>query len=869
MESYILDFKDIDKTNLMLVGGKGANLGELFKIPEIRVPDGFCITTKAFKRTIGATPSINELLNQLSYLRLEDRNKIVELTGEIRRTIEGLSIPQDINEEITRYLSRLGEHHAYAVRSSATAEDLPTASFAGQQDTYLNIIGKDAILKHISKCWASLFTERAVTYRIQNGFDHRKVFLSVVVQKMVFPEAAGIMFTADPVTSNRKVLSIDASFGLGEALVSGLVNADHYKVRNKSILEKKISPKKLAIYALNGGGTKEEELEIEQQNRQVLTDAQILQLENIGRKLEEHFGCPQDIEWCLREDTFFLVQSRPITTLYPVPKAKDGENHVYVSVGHQQMMTDPMKPLGMSIFELTSFGSRFNGGGRLFVDVAQNLASPKTRKGLIESFGQADPLIKDALMTIVERGDFIKMLPDEEEEQSSSKSNKHISPVQPQTEIDPAIVSELIESSQSSMKELTQRIQAKSGSDVFDLILEDIQKLKNSLFEPKSMNVILAAMSASSWINEKIHEWLGEPNVADILSQSVPNNITSEMGLELLDVADVIRPYPEVIDYLQKVKDDNFLDELVNLNGGQKARAAIVSYLDKYGMRCSGEIDITKPRWREKPTTLIPMILSNIRNFEPKASSLRFERGQLEAMKKEQELLERLKHLPEGEEKARETKDKIDLIRNLSGYREYPKYSIVSHYFVYKQALLKEAEKLVQAGVVQKKEDIFYFTFEELHEAVRTNEADYRIINQRKEEYYFYKKLTPPRVITSDGEIITGVYKRENIPTEAIIGLPVSSGIVEGRARVILSMDEADLEEGDILVTTFTDPSWTPLFVTVKGLITEVGGLITHGAVIAREYGLPAVVGVEDATRLIKDGQRIRVNGTQGYVELL
>src|SRR5438876_3662790 len=306
MSSYVLGFQDIDKTKLLVVGGKGANLGELSKIEGIRVPDGFCISTEAFKRIIGETPSINELLDQLSLLKVEDRDKISELSGEIRRVIEGIAIPQDIHEEITRLLTRLGEKNAYAVRSSATAEDLPTASFAGQQDTYLNIIGKEAILKHISKCWASLFTERAVIYRLQNGFDHRKVRLSVVVQKMVFPQAAGILFTADPVTSNRKVLSIDASFGLGEAMVSGLVNTDIYKVRNGrdgKVIDKKISTKKLAIYALEDGGTKEQEIEPEMQNRQALTDEQILELWRIGRKIEEHFGHPQDIEWCLAEDT--------------------------------------------------------------------------------------------------------------------------------------------------------------------------------------------------------------------------------------------------------------------------------------------------------------------------------------------------------------------------------------------------------------------------------------------------------------------------------------------------------------------------------------------------------------------------------------
>jgi rifampicin phosphotransferase len=228
-----------------------------------------------------------------------------------------------------------------------------------------------------------------------------------------------------------------------------------------------------------------------------------------------------------------------------------------------------------------------------------------------------------------------------------------------------------------------------------------------------------------------------------------------------------------------------------------------------------------------------------------------------------------LKQLPDGEQKAKETKRMISLIRNFIGYREYPKYGIVSRYFAYKQALLKEAEQLVQAGAIHEKEDIYYLTFEEFREVVHTQKLDYSIISTRKDEYKFYEKLTPPRVITSDGEIIAGEYKRENLPGDAIVGLPVSSGVIEGRARVVLSMEDADLEDGDILVTAFTDPSWTPLFVSIKGLITEVGGLMTHGAVIAREYGLPAVVGVENATRLINDGQRIRVNGTEGYVEIL
>ncbi len=868
MSSYVLGLQDIDKTKLMVAGGKGANLGELSRVEGICVPEGFCISTEAFKRIIGETPSINQLLDRLSLLKVEDRDKILELSGEIRRAIEGTAIPEDINDEITRLLTRLDEKTAYAVRSSATAEDLPTASFAGQQDTYLNIVGKEAILKHISKCWASLFTERAVTYRIQNGFDHRKVHLAVVVQRMVFPHSAGILFTADPVTSNRKVLSIDAGFGLGEALVSGLVNADIYKVRKGKIIDKKVSTKKLAIYALKEGGTKEQEIEPEKQNRQVLADEQILQLEHTGRKIEEHFGCPQDIEWCFANDTFYIVQSRPITTLYPIPEADDQENHVYISVGHQQMMTDPIKPLGMSIFRLSSFGPRFKAGGRLFVDVTQMLASSDSRENLLNNMGQHEPLIKDALITIIER-DFIKLLPNDKKEQSTSNKGIPSWGSQAQIENDPSIVSDLIRKSEKSIEELKQNIQTKSGPDLFDFILEDIQELKKILFDPQGSAVIMSAINASAWINEKMSMWLGEKNAADIISQSVPNNITSEMGLALLDVADVIRPYPEVVDYLHHVKEDNFLDELAKFHGGKETRDAFCAYLDKYGMRCAGEIDITNTRWSEKPAILVPMILSNIKNFDTDAGKLKFEQGRQEAFKKEQELLERLKELPDGEQKAGETKRMIDIIRNFIGYREYPKYGMVNHYFVYKQALLKEAETLVQARVIQEKEDIYYLTIEELHEVVRTNKLDYRIISKRKEEYKLYEKLTPPRVITSDGEIVAGEYRREKLPAGAIAGLPVSSGVIEGRARVILNMQEAELEDGDILVTSFTDPSWTPLFVSIKGLVTEVGGLMTHGAVIAREYGLPAVIGVENATRLIKDGQRIRVDGTEGYVEVL
>jgi rifampicin phosphotransferase len=389
------------------------------------------------------------------------------------------------------------------------------------------------------------------------------------------------------------------------------------------------------------------------------------------------------------------------------------------------------------------------------------------------------------------------------------------------------------------------------------------------LSDPLSMQAIMAGIEATWWLNEQLEAWLGAKNAADTLTQSAPGNVTSEMGLALLDVADVIRPYPDVVGFLREVEDDDFLDELAELPGGPEARDAILAYLDTYGMRCVGEIDITRPRWSERPSALVPIILGHIENFEPGARKRRFEQGRQRAQQAEGELLERLRALPDGERKAAEAKRMIDRVRTFIGYREFPKYGMVSRYFVWKQALLAEAERLVEAHVLAEREDSFYLTFQELRDAVRTSRVDDQLIQQRKDAFRSYQALTPPRVLTSDGEVAAGSYRRDDVPAGALVGVPVSGGTIEGRARVIADLAEADLDPGDILVTAHTDPSWTPLFVAIKGLVTEVGGVMTHGAVIAREYGLPAVVGVEHATRLIPDGQRIRVHGTDGYVEVL
>jgi pyruvate,water dikinase len=797
MGQYVIGFGDIDQTKHALVGGKAASLGELVRVEGIRVPDGFCVTTKAFA--------------------------------------DGMS--EALRQEIAQWLARLGEEGAYAVRSSATAEDLPTASFAGQYDTVLNVVGLEAILDAMRACWASLSSERAVAYRREQGFAERRVRLAVIVQRMVIPTVAGVLFTADPFSGHRKVSSIDAGFGLGDALVSGRVTPDTYRVRDGVVVERRIA----------------------QPGRAALSDAQVADLEQIGRTIEAHFGRPQDIEWCLADDGFHIVQSRAITTLFPIPEPRDAANHVYVSVGHQQMMTDALRPLGLSVRQLSAMRPMFTAAGRQFVDVTAALASP-ARESLLDVLGTADPLIRDSLETLLARGDFIAAPSGQAPRGGiTTHKGKSAADIAAPVAAGPELVDTLIAASEQAVIAVQDSVRTLQGPALFDALAEDIERLKHFLSDGRTLAIVLAAVNASTWLDEHIDTWLGEKHFADTIARSLPTNITSEMGLALADVADTVRAVPRIVEVLESATDDDVLDALPALRG----------FLAKYGMRCEGEIDITRDRWAEKPTTLVPAILSNLKHLAPGEARRLVEERRQDALAKEREVLARIALLPDGAQRAADTALMIGVVRDFMSYREYPKYHIVSRYFVYKQALLREADALVRANVIADARDIYYLTFEELRDVVRTQQVDRALIDARKDEHRAFERLEVPRVITSDGEVIRGAYKARPVPDGALVGLAVSSGVVEGRARVITAMEDADLEAGDILVTSFTDPSWTPLFVSIAGLVTEAGGLMTHGAVIAREYALPAVVGVEHATQRIRDGQRIRLNGTDGYVELL
>ena len=570
---WVVELAGIDRTQTASVGGKGANLGELRRIDGIRVPDGFCVTTQAYRRIVGAAPTFVDRLDRLRSLAPDDQEAIGELSALIRNVIEQVVVPDELMDAIDRQLERLGPTGPFAIRSSATAEDLPVTSFAGQQDSYLNIAGRDEIARHIRSCWASLFSERAVAYRMRHGVEHGTVDMGVVVQRMAPAEASGVLFTADPLSGNRTITAVEVVWGLGESLASGRANPDTFTVRDNEILHRTVAVKPWATHARSMGGTEEQAVDRSKQRPAALTDIQVLRLARLGRRIEARFGRPQDIEWCLVGDTFEFVQSRPITTLFPAPAADDGRNHVYLSVGHQQMMTAPLRPLGLDLRQRTTRAPMVVAGGRQFVDVTETLASPTRRAGILDMLVRSDPLMGNALLTVLARPGFLPAASDEPVTTPADAEGARAEPdgaepdgVEPDgrtgapsgpdpIDNDPAIPAELIEHSQASIATLRRDIAAKSGPALIDFILADIPEMQRILFDPRSFQAIMASNDATWWLNDHLESWLGEKNAADVLTLSVLNNITSDMGLELLDIADLARPYPGVVTYLERVSD--------------------------------------------------------------------------------------------------------------------------------------------------------------------------------------------------------------------------------------------------------------------------------------------------------------------------
>ena len=868
---YVLYFNEINKEKVNLVGGTGINLGELYNNHFV-VPDGFCITTEAYDLLM-ENKTLKKMIENLNTIDYRDTGLISEAGEKIRNIITQTEVSESVKITVYGAWNNLGANYSYAVRSSATAEDLKGASFAGQLDTYLNIRGYENVVKAVQNCWASLFTERAIVYRNKNDFDNSKVKIAVIIQRMIGSEYSGIMFTADPVSGNRKIVDIDAGYGLGEALVSGLVTPDFYQVYNSEILEKKIARKEKGIFPDNEGGVIEVEIVEEYMEKQVLSDEQIVKLAKTGIKIQETFGSPQDIEWGFYQGKFHILQSRPITSLFPIPATSDNQKHVFFSFGHIQMMTDAMKPLALSIFENTrifdKFGAadsvslQYEAGNRIYIDLSTLLSVPKIREKIPDIMKYADEHAAHIIKDLIDQGDFLAA-----DEEFIKKTEKFLAPIFLKVGLNVHLwnVNRLKTRGEKFFRNEAlnweKDVNSYKGAEKIKKIRWYVSGMLNFLFS-KAIEFPASAMFSLAKIREMCMECFEPEETKELLAQlnmSLDNNVTSDMMMEIYDMADMARGSKELDNFMRTTVNETFWEDLENLKTNLEFTLEMKKFITKYGMRCAGEIDISVKRWKEAPADILPLIMNHIKTSEMNEHREKFKKGQLSAKEAERKITEGIKEKL-GNSKAKKAARYIKIFRNMMGFRESPKYFIVKFLDLARTAVLDEAEVLTEAGIIDDRDDIFYFSLDEIIDILEgryENNID-MVLEKRKADFEIYKKMNPPRMITSDGEILTDKLENINAPL----------GALTGTANVILNLSDADLKAGDILVTTFTDPAWTPLFSSAGAVVTEVGGLMTHGSVVAREYGIPAVVGVDGAVERIKTGDKIRVNGTEGYVEIL
>jgi len=902
-KSLVLPFSAIDKHDLSIVGGKGANLGEMTQAG-FPVPPGFCVTTDVFEQFIAASGQATQLYAALASIEPNDLEATRKIGQQIRDDLRAVPIPEVSAAAIITAWQALGSDHAYAVRSSATAEDLPDASFAGQQDTYLNVIGEEELITAVRNCWISLFTDRAILYRLQNGFDHRQVSLSVVVQQMVLPDVSGIMFTADPMTGDRFMTSIDASYGLGEALVAGLVSADLYKVNRHSytITDIQIANKQLAIRPLSDGGTFEEEITGVARTAQVLSEAQIIILAEIGNRIAHHYGQPQDIEWALTNGKFTILQTRPITSLFPIPERarltekETGEVQVMFSFASVQGVMGPITPLGQDTLRtmLTRAGRLFNmpdielqtqrvawvSAERLWINFTALIRHPIGRTIIQKAFPMIDAEAANAIQetwnepqftpnsdwckpsTFQGIGFFMRPLltrmlhtmrqPDATRDQYRQEAETYIAEIQNQFEALPTLL---------------ERLDFFYGT-------EGIIPNAFPFMLPRLLPPIVGGMSSLALLT-KLSADLPPPDAPDplIFTRGLPHNVTTEMDLALWQTAKKIQADEPSLTLFKEL-DGKALSQTYLANElPLVAQTAVSQFMAQYGMRGLAEIDIGQPRWRENPAHIMQVLQSYLQIDDlSKAPDVVFARGaaEAEAAIEPFQTAVRAKH---GDIKARLVPPAVYRLRALSGGRETPKFMIIRIFSIVRQGLLDSGQELVEQGIIRQPEDLFYLKIDELYALASGEKQDwFSLVATRKAiEAKEKERRLIPRLLISDGRVFyEGMGEKTAVAEEGtLIGSPVSPGIVEGIAHVVFNPHKSQLEPGEILVCPGTDPAWTPLFLAAGGLITEVGGLMTHGSVVAREYGIPAVVGINNATTLIQTGQKIRVDGTTGVITLL
>ena len=893
----IVSLADLNQSNIFLAGGKAANLGELLRAG-LPVPDGFCITTGAYQLFVQVNnlkDVIDECLQQIHGDAIQELDAASQ---KIRAAFNTAHIPGEMEEQIRIAYRALSNSVpvGVAVRSSATAEDLPDLSFAGQQDTFLNVIGETALLDAVIRCWSSLWTARAIGYRVRNHIDQQQIALAVVVQRMVNSETSGVLFTANPLTGKRTETVIDATYGLGEALVSGAVEPDHYVVDTLSqdphqytICSKSLGSKAVVIRGLPEGGT---QTSAEQgAGHQALTDEQILELARIGKQSERHFGAPQDMEWAWAEGQLFVVQSRAVTSLFPLPEGMQPQPlQVCFSFAAWQGMLEPFSPLGQDVFSslVVGFGRLFGEkitlktqnvfkttAMRLFVNITGLLRGKFSRKVITIFISAVDSACSSILETLTE---------DLQQYGPAGKFNlksllitlRGFSPVILRTLYNLAWPAKgrvhLTREIEKFVAATARKSQQVSNlPDLLDL-LEEIGGMGPSIVLPNVLPGVIAGMAPYQIIRRIADDLPDAPDLTNDLTRGLSHNVTTEMDLKLWQTSQIIRADETSFRHFSEVEARDLSTQYLRAELPDTAQQAISDFLSKFGMRGVGEIDFYRKRWHEDPVHIMQVIKNYLLVDQEKANPQKiFTDGKEKALSAKRRLQDgfRMRRQPV---RAWLVGFLAERFFELGGLRETPKFTISRFLDMLRQGLLRTGQSLVEQGRLDQSDDLFFLHLDELRLFSDGQLPDVKeLIRQRQAEYQkeqTRKRL--PRVILSDGTTYyEGIQAIVADDPSVLIGSPVSSGMVEGIVHVVLDPHQDQLAPGEILVCPGTDPAWTPLFLSAGGLVTEVGGMVTHGSVVAREYGIPAVVGVDQATTRLKTGQRIRLDGSTGRIMLL
>jgi len=911
-----LSLQDVNADMVAVVGGKAANLGEMI-LAGLPVPKGFAVTTDAY-REVTAAAGMGGLVDSLEALRDDDGGvpdasrgglpddgggfaagrgtgdaasqtepaALAAFAARARQLILAAPVPAHLADALRSAYAELGNDVPVAVRSSATAEDLDFASFAGQQDTYLNVVGTDAVLDAVRRCWASLWTERALLYRAANRVDQATVALAVVVQEMVDVSVAGVMFTANPITGNRTETVIDASPGLGEAVVSGAVNPDHFVVRTGSgeIVEQRLGSKAVLIRARPGGGT--ERLERPTADAPCLDTGQIRALRDLGQRAERHFGAPQDTEWAIdATGSLWLTQSRPITTLYPVPvRSTPAPNpRAYLCFSLAQGLTRPLTPMGLAGIRLFASSVALNAGfhvpdplagpppyteagQRIFIDFTAAVRSAVGRAIVPRVFDVMEARTAVLMRQLFDHPGFSVV------STSVLPLLVRVGGIVLRARV-PGLVLEALLRPTAALGR-TDRLAGHLEAFIAvpaDISaaqrLDHVERILLRTF-PLLPAVVPAALAGFALLGlaHKLLAGMDQPGELQTVLRGLPHNVTTTMDLDLwqlslrlrADEASATAFATEPVGALAQA----FAAGILPL----QAQHGVRDFLARYGHRAVAEIDLGMPRWSDDPAHILGMLANYLRLSDSgQAPDAQFARGAEQAEAMVADLAARAGR--RGRLRGRLVGLSLHRARLLMGLRELPKNLLVLVLAAVRRQLGLIGEELAAGGTIETDADIFFLDLAEARRALGGEDQTAVVLRRRQAYELELRRRHIPRMLLSDGTEPEAV--AANRPEHApgvLLGSPASAGTITGKVRVILDPVGARLEPGEILVAPSTDPGWTPLFLTAGGLVMEMGGANSHGAVVAREYGIPAVVGVPEATVLLRTGAVVTLDGAAGTV---